>query len=179
MPTLRQATLDDLDFIVEVDLRGDGYSTGFYAEYTAEELKEHRHKMRGFLTERDKRAWIHEAGGKRVSLIAYSFRNKEQKMWDSDKVYDELDPALFPADGRFCEVFQLWVDPEFRRQGLATGLKNQMEQHARQNGIGMLYTHTEEANLHVIEMNLKLGYKEVRRGPIWDEVVRVSLVKVL
>jgi hypothetical protein len=28
-------------------------------------------------------------------------------------------------------------------------------------------------------MNLKLGFKEVRRGPIWDEFVRVSLVKVL
>ena len=32
---------------------------------------------------------------------------------------------------------------------------------------------------HVIELNHKLGYREIRRGPIWDEIVRVSLVKYL
>jgi len=179
MPTLRLATPDDLDFIVEVDLSGDGYSTDFYAEFTEEELQEHRKKMLTFVTNENKRAWIHESDGERVSLIAYSFRNKEQKMWDSDKVFDEIDPSLFPADGRFCEVFQLWVDPAFRRQGLATELKNKMQSEALESGIGMLYTHTEEGNQHVIDMNLKLGYKEVRRGPIWDEVIRVSLVKIL
>jgi len=42
-----------------------------------------------------------------------------------------------------------------------------------------VYTHTAESNLHVIEMNLKLGYHEVRRGPIWDEIFRVSLIKRL
>ena len=46
-------------------------------------------------------------------------------------------------------------------------------------GVHALYTHTEERNTHVIEMNLKLGYREVRRGPIWDEIVRVSLIKRL
>jgi len=28
-------------------------------------------------------------------------------------------------------------------------------------------------------MNHNLGYREVQRGPIWDEVVRVSLIKRL
>ncbi len=31
----------------------------------------------------------------------------------------------------------------------------------------------------VLEMNLKLGYCKVRREPIWDEAVRVSLIKLL
>ncbi len=35
------------------------------------------------------------------------------------------------------------------------------------------------SNQHVIELNHKLGYREIRRGPIWDEIVRVSLVKDL
>jgi hypothetical protein len=30
---------------------------------------------------------------------------------------------------------------------------------------------------NVLALNRKMGYREVRRGPIWDEVVRVSLVK--
>jgi hypothetical protein len=45
--------------------------------------------------------------------------------------------------------------------------------------VKLVYTHTEETNPHVLELNKKLGYVEVRRGPIWDEVVRVSLVKTL
>ena len=43
----------------------------------------------------------------------------------------------------------------------------------------MIYTHTETANAHVIELNRKLGYEIVRRGPIWDEIERTSLVKWL
>jgi hypothetical protein len=43
----------------------------------------------------------------------------------------------------------------------------------------MIYTDTEAANGHVLALNEKLGYGEVRRGPIWDKVVRVSLVKNL
>ncbi|MFK7691213.1 hypothetical protein [Paenibacillus sp. HJGM_3] len=38
---------------------------------------------------------------------------------------------------------------------------------------------TEETNPHVIELNEKLGYRTVRRGPIWDDVIRVSLIKPL
>jgi hypothetical protein len=43
----------------------------------------------------------------------------------------------------------------------------------------MIYTHTEERHAHVLALNQKLGYREVRRGPIWDDVIRVSLVKYL
>jgi len=43
----------------------------------------------------------------------------------------------------------------------------------------MIYTHTEHTNTHVLALNEKLGYHEVRRGPIWDEIERVSLVKYL
>lgn len=31
----------------------------------------------------------------------------------------------------------------------------------------------------MLELNRKLGYKPVRTGPIWDEILRVSLVKRL
>ena len=38
---------------------------------------------------------------------------------------------------------------------------------------------TETTNAHVLELNRKMGYREIRRGPIWDEIERVSLVKDL
>ena len=50
---------------------------------------------------------------------------------------------------------------------------------ARDRGIAMIYRHTLARNTHVIAFNHKLGYREVRRGPIWDEWERVSLVKYL
>lgn len=43
----------------------------------------------------------------------------------------------------------------------------------------MIYTHTEAVNLHVIALNLKLGYHPIRTGLLWDAVPRVSLVKWL
>jgi ribosomal protein S18 acetylase RimI-like enzyme len=76
-------------------------------------------------------------------------------------------------------VFNLWVAPDYRRQGLATKLKQQFEAESRLRGMSMLYTHTELTNPHVIELNRKLGYREIRTGPIWDEILRVSLVKAL
>lgn len=58
-------------------------------------------------------------------------------------------------------------------------LKKRLEEVANTNNVNLIYTHIEERNLHVIELNKKLGYKEVRRGPIWDEIVRISLIKLL
>ncbi|MCR8642009.1 GNAT family N-acetyltransferase [Paenibacillus sp. N1-5-1-14] len=76
-------------------------------------------------------------------------------------------------------VFQLWVDREHRRGGIATKLKQKLEELAKTIDVNLIYTHTEEKNSHVIELNEKLGYKIIRRGPIWDEIVRVSLIKQL
>jgi len=37
----------------------------------------------------------------------------------------------------------------------------------------------EKENTNVIELNKKLGYKILRTGPIWDQVIRVSLIKYI
>jgi len=94
-------------------------------------------------------------------------------------IFPELNERLFPTDGAFCEIYQLWVAPEYRRRGLATRLKQQAEAESLRRGVKLIYTHTEERNTHVIQMNLDLGYHEIRRGIIWDEIVRVSLIKPL
>jgi len=69
------------------------------------------------------------------------------------------------------------VDPAYRRCGIATKLKRKLEELAQTIDVNVIYTHTEEKNQHVIELNKKLGYEVVRKGPIWVEVVRVSLIK--
>jgi ribosomal protein S18 acetylase RimI-like enzyme len=94
-------------------------------------------------------------------------------------LFRELPRELFGPSGFFCQVFTLWVEPAWRRRGYATRLKQQMETVATGRGASVVYTHTAATNTAVLELNRKLGYEVVRRGPIWDDVVRVSLVKRL
>lgn len=151
-------------------------------EPTKEEYAEHRAKIGNYVTDHDKGAWVLQAqpGGHRVGMILFRFRCRVEGIEQPDSwLFQELPDEIFPPDGRFCEVFNLRVESPYRRRGYATLLKNQMENVARQRGVSLLYTHTEETNTHVLELNRKLGYVVVRRGPIWDEVVRVSLVKRL
>ena len=181
MFTLREAATADLDFIVAVDLEDEGVTFSHMAEANPEELAEHRDKIAGFLSDDDKAAWVSEdpGTGRIVGIILWRYRNRLRETFEGWSIFPEIDARFFSADGAFCEIFQLWVAPVFRRRGLASSLKRLAETEALRRGVKSLYTHTEECNPHVIEMNWKLGYQEVRRGPIWDEVVRVSLVKLL
>ena len=181
--SIRRGDARDLDFLVETDLLGEGYGeTGGHQSLTAEEQQEHRAKIAAFVAGGDDSAWICEnEKGERVGMIMARYRDlfHEAKNEANRFLFRFLDKTIFPQDGRFCEVFNLWVHPAYRRQGLATRLKIEIEKEALRRGMSMVYTHTEGANPHVVEMNLKLGYRVVRTGPIWDEVERVSLVKWL
>ncbi len=181
MLLLREAVPGDLDFLVAIDLKDEGVTLPHLAGAGPEELAEHRHKIAAFISDDDKAAWVYEdVETKRIiGLTLWRYRNRLSEKFEGWSIFPHLSTDLFPANGGFCEIFQLWVAPEYRRQGLATCLKQQTEVAAVQHGVTLMYTHTEEGNNHVIEMNLKLGYSEVRRGPMWDNVVRVSLIKQL
>jgi len=181
MFTPRKAAITDLDFIVAVDLEDEGVTFSHMAEAGSKELAEHRDKSAAFISDADKTAWVIEdpKANRIIGIILWRYRNRLRETYEGWSIFPEIDERFFSADGAFCEIFQLWVAPEFRRRGLASGLKRLAETESLRHGVRSLYTHTEECNPHVIEMNLKLGYQEVRRGPIWDEVVRVSLIKLL
>lgn len=181
MFTLREAAATDLDFLVDVDLQDEGCSSTYREEWGPEEFAEHRDKIAAFLADEDKAAWVYEEAetGRLAGIILWRYRNRLRETFEGWSMFPQLDAGLFPPDGAFCEIFQLWVAPDYRRRGFATGLKRQAEAESLRRGVTLLYTHTEERNAHVIEMNRKLGYREVRRGPLWDEIVRVSLIKPL
>jgi ribosomal protein S18 acetylase RimI-like enzyme len=177
---IRQADRSDLDFLVHIDLKDEGVTSTTETLMTKDDLRLHREKIMKFVTGKDRGAFIYEDmnSRKRIGLIMYSIVNRDGEYpWKT--IFHELDRSLFQADGRFVEIFQLWVDPDYRRSGIATKLKKKMEEVARTNDINLIYTHTEERNLHVVELNKKLGYTEVRRGIIWDEIIRISLIKHL
>ena len=184
---IRQAEAADLDFLVETDLLGEGYADSQEDGWplqgpTQHERMAHRAKIAAYVAGGDEMAWVCvDNQGAPLGMIMARYRdlNREPDSEANAFLLQYLDRSLFPADGRFCEVFNLWVNPVWRRNGVATCLKRVIEDEAKRLGMGMMYTHTESANPHVIELNLKLGYQIVRVGPIWDEIERTSLVKWL
>ena len=179
MWNLRAARDADLDFLVEADLHNQGIAPITAPESDRERL-DHRAGIASFITDTTKGAWVCEAdAGVLAGMILWRFRNIRTESIPAWSVFNRIDPPIFPNDGNFCEIFQLWVDPAYRRMGIATGLKCQAEIESAARGVRMLYTHLETTNVEAIGLNRKLGYHEVRRGPIWDEVERVSMVKEL
>ena len=175
---IRKADLADLDFLIQIDLKDEGITPTSEIQMSKADLSLHREKILRFVTEEERGAFIYENDKIRIGTIMYCIANRDQTYpWKT--IFHELDRGLFQEDGRFIEIFQLWVDPDYRRSGIATKLKLKLEETARTHNVNLIYTHTEERNAHVIELNRKLGYEEVRRGPIWDEIVRVSLIKRL
>jgi ribosomal protein S18 acetylase RimI-like enzyme len=160
---VRLATLQDLAFLAEMDLQadredGEPLPSGTSPERLAELVTGHL-------------AWVVPGDG---LILGHVWRRGE----GTSRYLPEL-AALLPAEALYAEVFQLWVRPEVRRQGLGRALKRKLEQGARQRGAVLVYTHTRARNEHVLALNRALGYHELRRGPLWDEVERVSLVKKL
>ena len=59
-------------------------------------------------------------------------------------------------------IISLWTDPEFRKQGIATALKLELENVAKDKGIKKIRTNVYSSNKSMLDLNLKLGYKITR-----------------
>lgn len=173
---IRIATLDDVDFLVAADIATDVEDIGDRSQFTDKEAKVHREKIIAFIQDDDKRAWIAHQDKFRTGMILCRYRNYEEAIGGNIS-FQEMGRDVFPEDGLFIEVYQLRVAENFRRRRIATHLKRHAEIDARLHGVKLIYTHT--AIEHVLEMNLKMGYREVRRGTMWDDKIRISLVKDL
>jgi hypothetical protein len=103
---LRKAEINDLDFLVEIDLLDEGVTPTEEIQQSKEEEMQHRDKMRMFLTESDKGAIIYEdlESNVKIGLIMYRISNRDKEYpWKT--IYNEIDRSLFQEDGRFLEVF--------------------------------------------------------------------------
>lgn len=176
---IRPPLMSDLEFMIRVDLESEGTTTTNAANKTPEELEEHRNTIVSFLQNRDKGAFICEdqSTRKQFGLLMYRIRNRDSV--PDYSILQRIDRGVFPDNGQLMEVYQLWVDSEFRKQGIASELKLRLEDESKYRDIHLVYSYTEATNAPVLNMNKKLNYKEVWRGPIWDGIVRVAFVKHL
>lgn len=176
---MRQATLQDVHFLTEGDLAADredarGEHT-YFDEWDEHAYTAHRVRIARFVTEPGHWALVSEQQGKPAGLFLGRLRQMNSSETDGISAL----ASVLPEGTLFGEVFQLFVRPESRRLGMATALKREFESLARGEGAVLLYAHTRARNEHVLALNHALGYTEIYRGPLWDEVMRVSLVKWL
>ncbi len=140
MLQLRRASKNDLEFLIKLDLEHEGFTPS--VNDTAVDLEEHRAKISRYVHDADKAAWVFEdpEAHEQVAGILCWFRDlkAESESEPSWQFFDSIRQSL-PRDGKFCEVFNLWVAPDFRRQGLASKLKQQLEIESRHRGIKMRY----------------------------------------
>ena len=170
---IRPIEINDLDFLVSVDMKDEGITSDEVKDYD-----EYVKKMTRFIEHPDFGGFIYELNHQQIGCILFNVENKF-KTYDWPTIYDEITDSYFDESGQMLVVYQLWISKEHRRCGIATHLKQAFEAEAINRQIYTLYTHTEIQNQHVIELNQKLEYDVVRIGPIWDEILRISLVKDL
>ena len=61
-PLLRRAIEDDLDFLVWIDVHGEGGDPSYMAVWTDAECSDHRLMMLGFICDADKFAFVLQSG---------------------------------------------------------------------------------------------------------------------
>jgi ribosomal protein S18 acetylase RimI-like enzyme len=169
---VRRLRPSDLEAVAEALARGEGYTATDPPE-TADDI---RATLAGFGGS-DARAGFLVATP--LAFLNYLERNRLTDAFPAGGGLGALPPSVFPPDGRFLHLYDLWVDPSIRRRGVGRALKRLLEAEASARGIGMIYTVTEARHGAVLDLNAQLGYVEVYRGPMWDSVERVGLAKHL
>lgn len=180
MLSARVANEGDLNFLVWIDIKDEGVSSSYMANWTDEAWAAHRSQIAAYISSDDKMAYVTvEAHSQRRIAGIYADILHVRDVVGRWQMFQTISTELFPRDGRFCAIFQLWVDPAYRRQGLGSQLKQMVEVEAVRRQVGAIYTHTEATNGHVITLNKKLGYTEIYCGAMWDDIERVALLKRL
>jgi len=191
MICIREGSKNDFEFLLFIETLSEGYTgENRMVSHDPEVVEAEKRKILRYCdtasnygdTEIDncpKFTFIAMNDDEKVGMIMFTFRDYTAPGFQPFGIFDKLDLSIFPEDGRFCEIFNLWVDPRYRRKGVATLLKRHAEKVSREHGYSMIYTHTEVKNSHVVQLNLNLGYRIIRTGPLWDVVERVSMIKYL
>ena len=177
--SLRRVRGTDLTEIAAVLSRGEGYTLTI--GQTSFDLDEVREGLAGFAGDEGRLGFAacEATSGALAAFILLVMRNRLMDTLPVGDVLARLPASAFPQDGRFLQVYDLWVSPPWRRRGVATALKRAMEAQARASNVSCLLTFTEASHAAVLHLNAKLGYRAVYRGPMWDDVERVALIKDL
>jgi len=110
-----------------------------------------------YLDDRDGAFLIARSNGQIIATVGYV-------------AYDDRFPQLDFGSERVVEVVKLYVDPQWRRAGLATKIFAALQSEARQAGIGRLYLHTHPFLPGSVSFWERQGFQLecVDEDPIWQ-----------
>ena len=166
--TIHKATLDDLAFLRKIDKIGCEHDGIVWTE------------------DREPLLLTFASGERNFALIAYdgsrsiaAILGREGNTSDPDLRLTKRE-LLVPRIGeatRYIEPFELWVHPEYRRNGIASKLKSMFEDECRARSIEWIFTFQHFENLPAITMNEKLGYEHIGIRTMWDDVPRICFLR--
>jgi GNAT superfamily N-acetyltransferase len=170
----------DIEPIAVILAEAEGYTVTGGADASLFDLDAMRRSLSGFAGDADKDGLVVEdATGAIAAFLLFRWRNRLTESFADGDIIGDLSADLFPADGAFLQIHDLWVRPDHRRRGVARILKLAVEPIAAARRVQMIYTVTEADHAAVLNLNAALGYEAIYTGPMWDEVPRVALVKRL
>lgn len=174
---IRRVKPIDVGLLLWADLFGDEGNPP--APETDAQREARSAHLAAFATDPDKGGFVFVNDGEILGVVIYRFLNVRSSAGATESCYRTLDRSLLPSSGDVCEIVNLWVAPDHRRNGIGTHLVLLVEEEAMARAVTMIFSHPRDGNTPALYMNRKLKYVEVRRGTLWDSVERVSLTKRL
>jgi hypothetical protein len=150
MYLVHKAGPDDLDFLLEIDTLGEGYSSVDFDQTSPEELAQRRRMMDSFIqplpdtgdTEFEKSPKyaliVKDGEGNRLGLLMFLIRDMNQPSFQHFDIYESVVRVSPGEDGRVARYSGLGPTGH-RRQQIAT-ISTVAEETARQLGVSMIYT---------------------------------------
>lgn len=174
---IRNQNEHDLDFLQRI-LQREAHAHALFIPQGDETADQLLAQISAYVQDQDKGALIYadEPSGQPVGVAIYRCRGGAGPFTETE-VFSRIDPKVLPAKGDFLEVVLFWIHPDYRRLGLGRELAKRLEGEAHHRNIHTIYLQTEGKNAGAMAFTRAMRYKEVYRGPLWDEVVRVGLIK--
>ena len=114
--------------------------------------------------------------GRYAGAVIYRRRNTDES-FAATEVLSQVDLDTLPRRGEFIEVILCWIHPDYRRLGLGRELLTHLEKAAHHNGIHLVYLQTGGKNVAGKQFARKMKYKEIFRGRIGDEPLKIGYMK--
>jgi ribosomal protein S18 acetylase RimI-like enzyme len=163
--TIRHGTPNDLDFLLAID------RISFEREAAAWDRSEREALIERFTRNQYEFSLIAWSDAHRIGGILLRHRSTS----DSD-LPDGTRSMVQPNFGlntAFVDIFDIWVDPLFRCQGVARSLKLAAEEECRARQVEWIFTFQHPDNRVAIRMNESLGYEHIGTTRMWDDIDRI------
>ncbi len=85
-------------------------------------------------------------------------------------VYNKLLEGIAPDYTTFCEIYNLWIEPSYRRKAIASKLKQALESYMSEMWVNLIFTRTEKENTPVIKLNQKLKYTILKQNILLEHI---------